>query len=214
MMFVVDTNILTYVADTDSPDHEKCRHLMEFWRSQSTPWHVTWGIVCEFLRVSSHPNVFSKPFSLAEAWSFIDATLASPSVVALVPTERHRTVASEVFDEIPDIGAGTLSSMHTLPSSLVWGRLRFGEDALKVAFDLNSGCDVFSFQVFRVVEKSDSFDAVHSGIVVGSILSKSVGDAEGAETSWALLEATTKASHSGHSGKSFAGLVDGVYKLL
>ena len=113
MMFVVDTNILTYAADTDSPDHEKCRHLVEFWRSQSIPWHVTWGFVCEFLRVSTHPNVFSKPFSLAEAWSFIDTTLASPSAVSLVPTECHRTVGSEAFDEIPDIGRNLVFDAHT-----------------------------------------------------------------------------------------------------
>jgi hypothetical protein len=32
------------------------------------PWHLTWGVVYEFLRVATHPNVFRKPFSLADAW--------------------------------------------------------------------------------------------------------------------------------------------------
>ena len=102
-MFVVDTNILLYAADADSPDHAKCREFVESCRRQSSPWHLTWGIVYEFLRVSTHPNVFRQPFTLADAWTFIQATLASPSLTPLVPTERHQTIASEVFDEIPDI---------------------------------------------------------------------------------------------------------------
>ena len=44
-MFVVDTNILIYGSDTDSPDHARCRALLEQWRAQTTPWYVTWGIV-------------------------------------------------------------------------------------------------------------------------------------------------------------------------
>ena len=113
MMFVVDTNILIYAADLDSPEHLKCRDLVQLWRSQSTPWHVTWGIVYEFLRVSTHPNVFRIPFTLANAWAFIEATLASPSIAPLIPTERHQTVASEVFNEIQDIRGNLVFDAHT-----------------------------------------------------------------------------------------------------
>ncbi len=112
-MFVVDTNILLYAADADSPDHTRCRELLESWRLQSSPWHVTWGIVYEFLRVSTHPNVFRKPFKLTDAWAFIRATLASPSLIPLIPTERHQTVASEVFNEIPDIRGNLLFDART-----------------------------------------------------------------------------------------------------
>jgi predicted nucleic acid-binding protein len=69
-MFVVDTNILIYAADADSPDHAKCRSAVEAWRKQSSPWHVTWGVVYEFLRVATDRNVFRKPFTLSDAWSF------------------------------------------------------------------------------------------------------------------------------------------------
>ena len=112
-MFVVDTNILIYAADSDSPEHQKCRDLVESWRSQSTPWHITWGIVYEFLRVSTHPNVFRMPFALANAWVFIEAILASSSITPLMPTERHQTVASEVFHEIPDIRGNLIFDAYT-----------------------------------------------------------------------------------------------------
>jgi toxin-antitoxin system PIN domain toxin len=112
-VFVVDTNVLLYAVDLDSPDHVKCRSLVEEWRVGSSPWHLTWGVIYEFLRVSTHPNVFRKPFALAQAWSFIEAVLASPSLTILTATERHQRVASEVFNEIPDIRGNLVFDAHT-----------------------------------------------------------------------------------------------------
>lgn len=112
-MFVVDTNVLLYASDRDSPDHVKCRVLLEEWRRQLSPWHLTWGVVYEFLRVSTHPNVFRNPFTLAQAWSFLEAVLASPSMTVLTETERHHRVVSEVFAEIPDIRGNLVFDAHT-----------------------------------------------------------------------------------------------------
>jgi len=112
-MFVVDTNILLYAADADSLEHAKSRECLEAWRRQSSPWHLTWSIMYEFLRVATHPNVFRKPFALADAWSFIEATLASPSVTPLLPTEQHQAVAAEVYHEIPDIRGNLIFGAHT-----------------------------------------------------------------------------------------------------
>lgn len=102
-MFVVDTNILLYAADCDAPEHGVCRDLVLMWREQESPWHLTWGIVYEFLRVATHRNVFRKPFSSREAWGFIEAVLASPSLSVLVETDRHEGVASGVLSEMPEL---------------------------------------------------------------------------------------------------------------
>ena len=112
-MFVVDTNILLYAADKDAPDHGACRPRLEAWRRQTTPWHVTWGIVYEFLRVATHPNVFHKPFSLPQAWSFLDALFAAPSLSVLAATDRHRRVAGEVLAELPELRGNLVFDAHT-----------------------------------------------------------------------------------------------------
>jgi toxin-antitoxin system PIN domain toxin len=96
-MFVVDTNILVYAADEDSPFHERCRARLEEWRRQTTPWYATWGTVYEFLRVITHPRVFRQPWTGPQAWSFVEALLASPTFGLLVPSERHARVAAEVM---------------------------------------------------------------------------------------------------------------------
>ena len=112
-MFVVDTNILVYAADRDAPAHLKSRGLVEKWRRQLTPWYVTWGIIYEFLRVSTHRNVFRKPLSVAQSWDFIGAILAAPSARLLVETDRHAQVAAEVLADMPDISGNFVFDTHT-----------------------------------------------------------------------------------------------------
>ena len=112
-MFVVDTNVLVYAADEDSSFHGRCYALLEQWRAQSSAWFVTWGILYEFLRVSTHQRVFRSPWPAARAWSFVDALLASPALSILIPTERHRMVAGEVLGEIPHLSGNLIHDAHT-----------------------------------------------------------------------------------------------------
>ncbi|MCS6952079.1 MAG: PIN domain-containing protein [Bryobacterales bacterium] len=102
-MFVVDTNVLVYAADRDSPFHRRCLELVDRWRRQAPVWYLTWGIVYEFLRATTHPRVLRKPWTAAAAWNFIQSVFASPSVEILVPGERHAEVAAEVFAELPHL---------------------------------------------------------------------------------------------------------------
>ena len=96
-MFVVDTNVLVYAAEEDSPYHARCRAKIMEWRTQTTPWYATWGILYEFLSVITHPRVFRKPWTGPQAWAFVEALLASPSFGLLTPGEKHARVAAEFF---------------------------------------------------------------------------------------------------------------------
>ncbi len=126
-----------YAADRDSLEHVRCRELLEGWRSQVTPWYVSWGILYEFLRVTTHPNVFRKPFSLADAWQFLDAILASPSLHMLVETDRHRHVASEVFAEVPGISGNLIFDAHTA--------ILMRENGVKTIYTRDTDFNRFSF---------------------------------------------------------------------
>ena len=87
-MFVVDTNILVYAADQDSVFHQRCFTLLQQWREHPSAWYVTWGILYEFLRVSTHSRVFRAPWSMTQAWAFVKGILESPFLGLLVPSER------------------------------------------------------------------------------------------------------------------------------
>jgi toxin-antitoxin system PIN domain toxin len=112
-VFIVDTNILVYAADEDSPFHKRCNKLIEEWRKQASAWYVTWGILYEFLRVITHPRVFRHPWPVLQAWEFVETLLASPSLGILIPTERHAEVAAEVVKKSPSLSGNLLYDAQT-----------------------------------------------------------------------------------------------------
>jgi toxin-antitoxin system PIN domain toxin len=112
-VFVVDTNVLLYAANQYAPGHEPCKRLLSGWGNQAEPWYVSWGILYEFLRVSTHPRVFSKPLSLSDAWAFLDAALASPAAEVLQETPRHEALLKELAAEIPGIVGNLVFDAHT-----------------------------------------------------------------------------------------------------
>lgn len=112
-MLVVDTNVLVYAADRDSPFHAVCRDWLERQRGRADAWYTTWAILYEFLRVTTHPRVMRQPWSAQAAWDFIAALLASPGLGVLVPTPRHAEVAAQVIAEIPHLAGNLFHDAHT-----------------------------------------------------------------------------------------------------
>jgi toxin-antitoxin system PIN domain toxin len=112
-VFVVDTNVLVYAADEDSPHHARCYALVEAWRRQAAAWYITWGILYEFMRVTTHPRVMRRPWPAAEAWGFVEAVLSAPGLDVLAPTDRHLQVAEEVLREVPHLGGNLVRDLQT-----------------------------------------------------------------------------------------------------
>lgn len=113
MMFVVDTNILVYAAESSFPEHQRSRDCLETWRGRAEAWYITWNIVYEFVRVTTHPKVFVRPWSAASAWGFVEALLASSGLRVLVATDSHERVGARVIEEIPDLRGNLIHDAHT-----------------------------------------------------------------------------------------------------
>ena len=111
-MFVVDTNVFVEAANNRSPRHAECHAAVERWRGQPGPWHTTWGVIYEFMRVVTHPRVFERPWTWRQAWRFVEALLASPGFSPLVATARHADIAAEVVRELPDLRGDILHDAH------------------------------------------------------------------------------------------------------
>ncbi len=112
-MFVVATNVLVYAANSAVLELDRCRRLVEEWRASSLPWFLASPIASEFLRVVTHPQVLQEPLPVVDAWTFLDALLASPALTVLVPGARHRQVARATFREYPDLSGNLLHDAHT-----------------------------------------------------------------------------------------------------
>ncbi|HYZ74095.1 MAG TPA: TA system VapC family ribonuclease toxin [Chthoniobacterales bacterium] len=111
-MFVVDTNILLYAANSDCREHDVCLELVERARNQAGAWYATWSILYDFLRIVSHPRVLSRPWKTEAAWHFVTSLLSSPGFSVLVETDRHALVIDEIVGEAPDLAGNILSDLH------------------------------------------------------------------------------------------------------
>ncbi len=112
-MIVVDTNVLVYAANLDSPFHSACNDWLRRRQRQLGAWYTTWPIIYEFLRVTTHPRVLPRPCAATLAWKFVTTLLASPGLSVLVATERHADVAGQVIAELPHLAGNILHDTHT-----------------------------------------------------------------------------------------------------
>lgn len=112
-MFVVDTNLLLYAVNADSAEHQLARAALEGWRRGSRSWFLTWGIIYEFLRVSTHTQIFPRPLTLPEAWQFVTAVLASPTCDLLIETDRHVEVLEALVAAHPRLSGNPVHDLHT-----------------------------------------------------------------------------------------------------
>jgi toxin-antitoxin system PIN domain toxin len=112
-MFVVDTNVLIYAANVDSPEHGRCRELLEGWRGGREPWYTTWAILYEFARVITHPRVLPQPWNAQAALEFVEVLRATPSHRILEDSERHASVAKALADAVPGLAGNLFHDFHT-----------------------------------------------------------------------------------------------------
>ena len=103
MNILVDTNVLLYAVNRDCEEHARARGFLEALMKGNAPFCVTWSVCYEFLRVSTHPRVFPRPLSAAEALSFLASLIELPQVHVLIPTERHFKVLQEVLAGLPRV---------------------------------------------------------------------------------------------------------------
>jgi toxin-antitoxin system PIN domain toxin len=112
-LILVDTNVLIYAADADSPFHASSRSWLETQRQRPDAWYTSWPVLYEFLRVTTHPRVMKRPWTVQQAWEFVARLLDSPGIGVLVATSRHAEIAEQVFTELPFLAGNLLHDTHT-----------------------------------------------------------------------------------------------------
>jgi uncharacterized protein len=125
----IDTNVLVYSEIVSSTHHRTARLLLTELAEGPVPWAIPWPCLYEFLRVVTHPRVFSPPVPLAIALHDLDQILASPTLVLLSETERHAEVMTTVVREsgvtgnlIHDAHIATLCIEHGVSELLTGDR--------------------------------------------------------------------------------------------
>ena len=78
-MIAVDTNILIYAHRAETELHEAAARELVALAEGTAAWGLPVFCVGEFLRVVTHRRVLSPPSTLAQAVSFLEGVIASPT---------------------------------------------------------------------------------------------------------------------------------------
>ena len=80
MTFTVDANVLLYASDETSAYNERARSFVTELAAGEEFAYLFWPTVMAYLRIATHPWVFERPLSPADAIGNVDALLNLPHV--------------------------------------------------------------------------------------------------------------------------------------
>jgi hypothetical protein len=99
--FSCDVNVLLYASDSSSPVHQAARAFMKQAASGGDLFCLGWPTVMSYLRIATHPGIFSAPLSPAEALRNVEALVALPHARVLSEQDGFLGVYREVAGAFP-----------------------------------------------------------------------------------------------------------------
>ena len=88
-MILVDANLILYAYNSSANQHKAARKWLEETITKPEVFGLPWISIVAFLRISSNPSVFLRPYSIDEACRIVSEWFAQPSVTLLSAGERH-----------------------------------------------------------------------------------------------------------------------------
>ena len=88
-MRLCDVNILVYAHRRDAENHQDYLKWLEDLVNSDENFAVSELVLSGFLRIVTHPKIFSPPSSLEDALSFVDAIRSRPNCKIVFPGDRH-----------------------------------------------------------------------------------------------------------------------------
>jgi toxin-antitoxin system PIN domain toxin len=98
-VIAVDTNVLVYAHRAETTQHSRAVDAVRALAEGHAPWALPVFVLTEFLRVVTHPRLFSPPTPTSTAMEAVAAFLESPTVRMLRPGERFWPLLENAIDE-------------------------------------------------------------------------------------------------------------------
>ena len=83
MSYSLDVNVLLYASDRSSDRHVHARQFVEACAAGPEILCLTWPTLMSYLRIATHPRIFSAPLSPDDALGNVSALLGLPHVRAV-----------------------------------------------------------------------------------------------------------------------------------
>ena len=101
MSFSCDVNVLLYASDSSSPVHDRAQDFLKKAAAGGDLFCLGWPTVMSYLRIATHPGIFSAPLTPSEALRNVDALAALPHVRLLGEEDDFLDVYREVTGGFP-----------------------------------------------------------------------------------------------------------------
>ena len=88
-MLLVDVNVLTYAYREEMPGHRSYLNWLRHCVESERPYGLSDLVLSGFVRVVTHPGIFSPPSPLKSALQFVNELRAQPNCVIVAPGPRH-----------------------------------------------------------------------------------------------------------------------------
>ena len=98
-MKALDTNVLIHAHRKEMSKHVEANLLLHNLAEGTKPWGLPVFCLGEFLRVVTHPRVFTPPTTIRNALAALDELLQSPAVSLLLPGDRYWSCLHDVISQ-------------------------------------------------------------------------------------------------------------------
>lgn len=98
-MLLLDVNVLVHAYREDAPRHAPVRAWLEGLVYSDSAFALADLVLSGFLRVVTHPRIFTPPTPLERALEFAEALRAQPNCVVLSPGDRHWSIFTRLCRE-------------------------------------------------------------------------------------------------------------------
>ena len=91
-MILPDVNVLVYAHREDAPNHTAYREWLETVINGDQAYGMADLVLSGFMRIVTHPRVFSHPSGLDQALAFVTDIRNQPNCVPIGPGPRHWSI--------------------------------------------------------------------------------------------------------------------------
>jgi hypothetical protein len=117
--YSIDVNLLLYASDASSPLHPSARRFLEACARTHEPLYLCYPTLMAYVRMSTHPRIFTNPLTPAEALANVEGLAALPQARLIAEREGFLDVYKEVTHKVvvranlvPDAHLASILKQH------------------------------------------------------------------------------------------------------
>lgn len=99
-MVLFDINIFVYCHREDSPHYKQIRQYAETIFNDIQPFGYSPLVLSGFLRIVTHPKIFTPPSSTLIAIQFIEEIISLPNAIKIIPGQLHWQLFTDLCQKI------------------------------------------------------------------------------------------------------------------